>query len=40
MNNNLMEKVITHLEAILTNNGGKPKDWKDIVRMINSKPDE
>jgi hypothetical protein len=35
-----MNKITSYLEAIIKNNGGTSKEWKDIVSMINSKPDE
>jgi hypothetical protein len=35
-----MIKLTTHLEAIIKKNGGTSKDWKDIMTMINSRPDE
>ena len=29
-----------HLEAIIKQNGATPKNWKDVVSIINTKADE
>ncbi len=35
-----MDKVNSRLETIVKKNGGTSKDWKDMIKLINSKPDE
>jgi len=35
-----MDKINSHLESIVKNNGGTGKVWKDLIRLINSNADE
>jgi hypothetical protein len=30
----------SHLESIVKKNGGTGKEWKELIKLINSKPDE
>lgn len=35
-----MNKLSICLEAILLKNGGTPQDWRDLVNLVNSRPEE
>jgi len=35
-----MDKVNSYLESIIKKNGGTGRDWKELVKLINSKPEE
>ncbi len=35
-----MDKLNYQLESIVKKNGGSSKDWKDLIKSINTKPDE
>ncbi len=35
-----MSSLTNILDKIINARGGSPSDWKDIIRLLNSKPDE
>jgi len=35
-----MSNLTSILDKIINNRGGNPGDWKDIIRLLNSRPEE
>jgi hypothetical protein len=35
-----MNKINSDLDSIVKNNGGTGKDWKELIKLINSNADE